>query len=61
MVYKRIDFRQEWYTKEWISDGSGVQKDRFYTTVVYKRMDLRREGYTKGSNLDGICIQKNKF
>ena len=43
MVYKRIDFRREWYTKGWILDGSGIQKDRFETGVVYKRTDFRRD------------------
>ena len=55
MVYKRMDFRrewytkkiinirQEWYTKGWISDGSGIQKDRFQTGVVYKRMDFKQD------------------
>ena len=43
MVYKKIYIRQEWYTKGWISDGSGIQKDRFQTGVVYKRMDFKQD------------------
>ena len=48
VVYKRIDFTSEWYTKGWILDGSGIQKDRFYMRVEYRMMDFRREWCTKG-------------
>ena len=43
-----IDFRRVWYTKGCILDGSGIQKNRFYTRGVYKRMDCRQEWYAKG-------------
>ena len=61
MVYKRIDFRWEWYTNKLILGWSGIQKDGFGTGVVYKRMDFRRERYTKGWILDVIGIQKDRF
>ena len=47
MVYKRIDFRREWYTRGWILDGRGIQKDDFYTRVAFERIDFTREEYGK--------------
>ena len=62
VVYKRIVFRLEWYTKGLVLDESGIQKDRFQIRlsckykfqmrVVYKRIGFRREGDTKGQVLD---------
>jgi len=65
-----MDFRQEWYTKGYFLDGSGMQKDGFYTRmvykkdrcstgVVYKKIDFGREWYTKAWILHGIGIQKD--
>ena len=61
MVYKRMDFRRERYTKGKQIDGSGIQKNGFLTGIVYKRIDFRREWYTKGWMLDGSNIQKDRF
>ena len=47
-VYKRIGFRCEWYTKGYVLDDIGIQKDRLQTRAVYKRIGFRREWYTKG-------------
>ena len=66
MAYKRIDFRREWYTKGWILDGSGIQKDRFFAGLVYKRTDLRREwytrtGFTRGWYAKGLIFDRNNI
>ena len=47
-VYKGISFRREWYTKGYVLDDRGTQKDRLQTRAVYKRIGFRREWYTKG-------------
>ena len=56
-----MDFRPDWYTKELILDGSGIQKDRFQMGVVFERIDFWRDWYTKGRTLDGSGIQKARF
>ena len=64
MVYKRMDFRREWYTKKYILDRSGIRKDGFQTGVVYKRIDFRREWCTKEWILNRIIyyiIYKNVY
>ena len=61
MVYKRIDFRWEWYTNGLILGGSGIRKNGFGTGVVYERMNFRREWCTKGWILDVIGIRKDRF
>ena len=61
MVYKRIGFRREWYTKGYVLDDIGIQKDRLQTRAVYKRIGCRREWYTEGKDLDESGIQRDRF
>ena len=46
-MQKKIEFRQEWYTKGKNFDGGGIQKDGFGTGMAYKRKDFGREWYGK--------------
>ena len=57
----RTGLGQEWYTTGWVSNDSGMQKDRFQTRLVHKRIGFRRVGYTKGYLLDASGIQKDRF
>ena len=52
MVYTRIGFRWEWYTKGQVLDDRGMQKDRFYARLVFKRI---------GQVLDETGMQKDRF
>jgi hypothetical protein len=48
VIYQKIGFRRERYTKGDVLEERGILKIRFQTRVVYKRIGFRCKGYTKG-------------